>query len=256
MKTASDTAPADNDDVVEEVSDNAVGVTEVSVVDIDTDEDPTDPETASHKTRWWRRALPRRGAPGSRRWIRAATRGTVVVVFVAALAGAGYEGWLLFQQHRKQAAAYQALDAAQQFATNFTNADPNTIDQAISAITEGTTGEFKDRYVRSISQLRAMLIENKVTTRGTVVRSAIESATSNRVQVLLFVKESFTSAAVPEAPPGPPAQPPGAPPGPLGSPAPPGSPAETPTEVVGMEVTVEKVDGRWLVSKVVPGDKL
>lgn len=177
---------------------------------------------------------PKRARP--RRWIRPSSRGIAVVVFLAVLAGAGYEGWLLFEQHQRQVAAHQALDAAQKFAVAFTNADPGTIDQAIDAVTDGSTGEFKSRYVRSISQLRAMLIENKVTTRGTVVRSAIESVTSNQVEVLLFVKESFTSAALPDAPPQ--------------------SPAGPPTDVVGMAITMEKVDGRWLAGKVVPGDKL
>lgn len=238
-KGTSETAPADGDDVVAETGHDPAGVTEES----DTADEPNDlNETSGPKKsrpRWWRRAT----TAIARHWI----RGTAAVVFVAVLAGAGYEGWLLFQHHQRKVAAHHALDAAQEFAVNFTNADPDTIDEAITAITEGTTGEFKDRYVRSISQLRAMLIENKVTTHGTVVRSAIESVTGDQVQVLLFVKESFTSAAVPESPP-------------ESSPASPtGSSPESPepsTDVVGMEITLDNVDGRWLVSKVVPGNKL
>ncbi|MEZ0364060.1 Mce protein [Mycobacterium sp. pUA109] len=226
-------------DVVGDESGDEPGVTEASVGQAGTDDEPSDPKSAVPRTRWWRRSV-NATSRGPRRWTRPAIRGTAVVVVLALLAGAAYEGWLLFEQHQRQVTARQALAAAQTFAENFTNADPSTIDRAIDAISDGSTGEFKQRYVRSISQLRAMLIENKVTTRGTVVRSAIESVTSNQVEVLMFVKQSFTSAAVPQAPPAP------------GSEA----PAGPPTEVVGMEITMEKVNGRWLASKVVPGDKL
>lgn len=233
---------ADDGEAVEAASD---GEAAEEAVEPNPDEEPKDPKAKdrngkAQKRRSWHRAakaklLKRLGASRSRRWIAA-------VVLVAVLTGAGYEGWLLFEQHQREVAAVQALDAAQKFAVKFTNADPSTIDQAIRDITDATTGEFKARYVRSISQLRAMLIENKVTTRGTVVRSAIESVTADKVEVLLFVKESFTSAALPAPPAG----------HPVGHPA--ESPVEPPTDVVGMAITMEKVDGRWLASKVVPGD--
>lgn len=241
-------AVADSE-VVEQACDDEVGVTDESVVAADTDDEPTDPKGPAHTARWWW-PVARPTSRGLRHWGRLAARGAAVLVFLAALGGAGYEGWLLYQQHQRQVAAYQALDAARKFAVDFTNADPATIDAAIGAITEGSTGEFKTRYVRSISQLRAMLIENKVTTRGTVVRSAIESVTDTRVEVLMFVKESFTSAAVPQAPPAP-----QGPPAPQAPPAP-ESPPPPATAVVGMAITLEKVDGRWLVSRIVPGDKL
>lgn len=185
--------------------------------------EPEDRPGAGHKTRW-------------RRLRRPTPRAAVIALLLAALGTAGYEGRLLFAQHQRQVAAHQALDAAQQFAVKFTNADPATIDQVIDEITGASTGEFKAKYVKNISQLRSMLIENKVTTRGTVVRSAIESVSPNRVEVLMFVRESFSSAALPKPAPDPSAEP--------------------STDVVGMAITMEKVDGRWLAGKVVPGDKL
>lgn len=203
MNTASDTESADE----------LAGATEESVVQTDD--------------------LPSRRP---RRWFGPVFRWGAVVAFVAVLAGAGFEGWLLFERHQKVVDAQHALEAAQTFAEKFTNADPTTIDDAVRDITDGSTGEFKNRYVKSISQVRAMLVENKVTTRGTVVRSAIESVAPNQVEVLLFVKESFTSAALP--------QPPGEQPG------------QPPTDVVGMAITMEKEGGRWLVSKVVPDKQL
>lgn len=209
----------DDDEAVEEAPDADTG-------EADADGEPSETNDESHTDETQK----------ARRWRRPAIRWIAVVVFVAVLAGAGFEGWLLFERHQKEVAAQQALDAAQQFAGKFTNADPDTIDDAVRDITDGSTGEFKNRYVKSISQLRAMLIENKVTTRGTVVRSAVESVAPGKVEVLLFVKESFSSAALPEPPDE--------------------RPAEPPTDVVGMAVTMEKVDGRWLVSKVVPDNQL
>ena len=154
-------------------------------------------------------------------------RGAAVVVFVAALAGAGYEGWLLFQQHEKDIAAAQALDAAQRYAVTLTSTDPNGIDQNVTDIINGATGEFKDRYTKASSQLRKMLIDNKVTTHGRVVDSAVKSATKNKVEVLLFVKQSVSNATDPEPH----------------------------TDVNAVSITLEKVNGRWLASKVVPDEQ-
>lgn len=172
-------------------------------------------------------------APTSRRRpVRLGILATLAALFVAVSIGAGAEGWLLIAAHQRDVASRQALAAAQHFAEAFTNADPGTIDQRIDEVTNATTGEFHAKYVKNISQLRAMLIDNKVTTHGSVVDSAVKSAGTDTVEVLLLVKQSFTSAATPEAP------------------------ADPPAEVIAMAITVQKIDGHWLVAKVVPGEKL
>lgn len=149
------------------------------------------------------------------RWIAAA-------VLVAVLAVAGYEGWLLFQQHQKDVAAAQALEAAEEFALTLTTIDPNNVDGNITAVLDGSTGEFKDLYQRSSAQLRQVLIDNKATANGLVIDAAVKSASKDRVEVVLFIDQAVSNATSP-------------------------APQLDRSRVV---MTMEKVDGRWLAGKV------
>jgi Mce-associated membrane protein len=187
--------------------------------------------TTNTARRWTRRA---KAAPDDedgppavpRRWIRLAIRCASAVAVIAVLAGAGYEGWLLIQQHQKDIAAQQALDAAKNYAVTLTTTDPQAIDQNFTDILNGATGNFKDTYAKASSRLRKALIDNKVATQGTVVDAAIKSASKNNVVVLLFVEQSVTNADAPDPR----------------------------TDLTAVTITMEKVGDRWLASEVVlPG---
>jgi Mce-associated membrane protein len=156
-------------------------------------------------------------------WIRTTIRWTAAAVYVAFIAAAGYEGWLLFQQHQNDLAGGQALAAARKYAVTLTTTDPNAIDQNFTDILDGATGDFKDTYTKASSRLRKMLIDNKVATQGTVIDSAVKSATTNKVEILLFVRQSVTNSASPDPR----------------------------TEITAVTMTLEKVGGRWLASKVI-----
>lgn len=151
------------------------------------------------------------------------------------LAGAGYQSWTLFERHQIDSAAQTALDSAREYAVTLTTADPSTIDAQIARIIDGSTGAFHDRYAKHSTELRAMLLANKVTTRGEIVDSAVKSATAQTASVLLVVQQTFTSATLP-------------------APAP-GQPDAPPPDVTSMALTLQKVDGRWLVSNVVPAQQ-
>lgn len=142
----------------------------------------------------------------------------------------GYPSWLLYQHHRSSVAAREALDAATEYAEILTTANPGTIDQQISSILDGSTGGFHDRYAKQSSDLRALLLANQVTTTGSVVDSAVKWADTGGATVLLFVRQTFTSAAAKGAPAGP------------------------PEDVTPMAITLQKVAGRWLVSDVTAGE--
>jgi Mce-associated membrane protein len=156
-------------------------------------------------------------------WIRASIRWAAGAVFIAFVAVAGYEGWLLFQQHQNDVAGGQALAAARKYAVTLTSTDPNAIDQNFTDILSGATGDFKDTYTKASSRLRKMLIDNKVATQGTVIDSAVKSATTNKVEILLFVRQSVTNSASPEPR----------------------------TDITAVTMTMEKVGDRWLASKVI-----
>jgi Mce-associated membrane protein len=156
-------------------------------------------------------------------WIRTTIRWAAGAVFIAFVAAAGYEGWLLFQQHQNDLAGGQALAAARKYAVTLTTTDPNAIDQNLTDILSGATGDFKDTYTKASSRLRKMLIDNKVATQGTVIDSAVKSATTNKVEILLFVRQSVTNSASPEPR----------------------------TDITAVTMTMEKVGDRWLASKVI-----
>lgn len=146
---------------------------------------------------------------------------------LAVLGGSGYQSWLLYHHHRSDVASREALTAATQYAEILTTANPGTVDQQITRILDGSTGGFHDRYAKQSSDLRALLLANQVTTRGSVVNAAVKSADAHRATVLLFVEQSFTSAKAK------------------------GAPAQPPSAVTPMAVTLQKAAGRWLVTDVV-----
>lgn len=204
MSTSSDDESAAPEDAAatgaEPVADSETGTS--------SDTDTTQPDTTQ---------------PDARRWIRVLVRCAAAVAAIAVVAGAGYAGWSLFDQHRRDSSAAQALDAASAFAVTLTTADPSTVDDKVRAVIDGSTGDFHDRYTKSSAQLRKLLIDNAVTTRGTVLDSAVKSAQASQVEVLLVVSQSVSNSSVPDA----------------------GS------DLVPVAITMEEVDGRWLASEVV-----
>lgn len=143
-------------------------------------------------------------------------------VLAAVLAGAGYEGWLLFEHHQIKVGSAQALDAATKYALTLTSIDTKAIDKNFTDVLDGATGEFKNMYTQSSAQLRRTLVDNKAAAHGTVIEAAVKSASKNKVEVVLFVDQSVSNAAAPQ-------------------------PQLDRSRVT---MTMEKVDGRWLASKV------
>lgn len=150
------------------------------------------------------------------RWLTAAA-------LVVSLAGAtGDLGRMRFQRYQADVAAAQALDAAQAYAFKLANLDANRIDQHFADIHEGSTGEFRSRHINHGERLRRLLVDNQVTARGTVVEAAVKSASPNKVVVLVLVDQAVTNVASPDPQ----------------------------IDRSRIRMTMEKVDGRWLASKV------
>jgi len=166
----------------------------------------------------------RRGAPPSRRkrWLRYTLTAVVILIFVAALGSSGYFGWQYQQQKDIDSASRAALSSAERFAVTLTSIDTNSVDQNFAQVQDGSTGEFKDMYSQSASQLRQVLIDNKAMSKGTVIDSAVKSGSKTKVDVVLFVDQWITNIASPQ-------------------------PRLDRSRVA---MTMELVDGRWLASKV------
>jgi Mce-associated membrane protein len=164
----------------------------------------------------------RSSAPRRRRWLRRILAAVACIVVVAVLAVSGFLAWQLKQNNDTAAAGRAALAAAQSYAVVLTSIDSNNVDQNFTQVLDGSTGEFKDVYSQSASQLRQVLIDNKAMSKGIVVDSAIKSATKTKVDVLLFVDQSVTNTVNPEAR----------------------------IDRSRVAITMELVDNRWLASKV------
>ena len=158
----------------------------------------------------------------SHRWLRRVPAAAGIVVFVAALGLAAFFGWQLKQVNDAAEAGRTALDVARSYAVTLTSVDYQKIDENTTQVLDGATGEFKDMYSQSATQLRQLLIDNKAVSHGAVVDSAIKSATNTKVEVLIFVDQSISNAVNPEP--------------------------RIDRSRVG--ITMDLIDGRWLASKV------
>ncbi|MET4429767.1 DUF3329 domain-containing protein [Mycolicibacterium sp. 624] len=138
------------------------------------------------------------GEDRPRPWLRRVLVGVVAVIFVAALAVSGVLGWLLWQEREVTRAGEQAQQAAVAYAQILTSIDSSKVDENFHQVLDGSTGEFKDMYSQSSVQLRQLLIDNKASAHGVVVESAIQSASKDKVVVLLFVDQSVSNTSVPD----------------------------------------------------------
>lgn len=146
----------------------------------------------------------------------------IALVYTAAFILAGGLGWQLWQQHQLAAAGAAGQRAAVDYARVLTSIDSNTVDDDFAAVLNGATGEFKETYTKASVQLRQLLIDNRATAQGTVVDSAVQSEARDKVVVLLMVDQKITNTARPDPR----------------------------IDHSRMKMTVQKVDGRWLASKV------
>ncbi len=105
---------------------------------------------------------------------------------------------MLWQEREVTRRGQQAQQAAVAYAQILTSIDSNKVDENFNQVLDGATGEFKDMYSQSSVQLRQLLIDNKASAHGVVVESAIQSASKDKVVVLLFVDQSVSNTNVPD----------------------------------------------------------
>jgi Mce-associated membrane protein len=216
VKTTTDKRKDVFDEAVEEVENADTGekgeddaTPEDAVVADESDDSDTSEETSAETS-------------DTPRWRRRILFGSVATVFLAALAGCGFLGWQLWQNEQVLQAGNQARDAAVSYAQVLTSIDSNKVDENFDQVLAGATGEFKDMYSQSSMQLRQLLIDNKATAHGVVVESGVQSASKDKVVVLLFVDQSVQNTAVPDPR----------------------------IDRSRIKMTMEKADGQWKASKV------
>lgn len=157
-----------------------------------------------------------------RPWGHYARRSVVPLLLIASLAVSGFLGWKQWQEHQVKLAGEQAQQAAVAYAQILTSIDSNKVDDNFRQVLDGATGEFKDMYTQSSVQLRQLLIDNKASAHGVVVDSAVQSESTNKVVVLVFIDQTVANTSAPDPR----------------------------IDRSRIKMTMEKVDGRWRASKV------
>lgn len=147
-----------------------------------------------------------------RRWLAA-------LALVAALGGAG---WAAVEHYQTHVAAEQALNAAKRYVLRLTDIDAGNVDANFAGIADGSIGEFKGMHTRSGGKLRQALLDNKATARGHVTEAVVKTASRDRVVVVLLVNQAVSNKDHPE-------------------------PVIDRSRI---RMTMAKLDGRWLASKV------
>ena len=132
--------------------------------------------------------------PGCRRL----TIWAAMAVIVCALTAAAVQGWQWDRQRQLEAARQLALAAARQTTVNFVTISAVTVDRDLQRVADGATGDFKDEFTRSMPQVRAAVVENKVDSQGTVLRAAIVSADRSSAVVLVAVDATVRNINAPD----------------------------------------------------------
>jgi len=216
-ETRDEDSPDETDEDIDEVDADEVDETAEDIDEEDEDEDDPDEEAGGLLKR--KRTKSERP---KRPWSHYARRSVLPLLLVASLAVSGFLGWKLWQEHQVKLAGQQAQQAAVAYAQILTSIDSNKVDDNFRQVLDGATGEFKDMYTQSSVQLRQLLIDNKASAHGVVVDSAVQSESTNKVVVLVFIDQTVANTAAPDPR----------------------------IDRSRIKMTMEKVDGRWRASKV------
>lgn len=138
---------------------------------------------------------PARAVPGG--WRRMSIV-LLVVLLAATLAAAGVTGHRWYVDRATEQARQAAVAAAKQASVNFVSVSAASVDRDIQRITTGATGDFRDEFTRGQSQVRAAVVENKVDSRGSVLRAGLVSGDLRRAVVLVAVDATVKNVKAPE----------------------------------------------------------
>ncbi len=134
------------------------------------------------------------GPPARRR----ALAGLLVVLLAAALAAAGVYGHRWYVDRATDQARRDAVAAARQASVNFVSVSAASVDRDLQRIVAGATGDFKDEFTRGQAQVRTAVVENKVQSQGSVLRSGLVSGDRRRAVVLVAVDATVRNVKAPD----------------------------------------------------------
>ena len=170
------------------------------------------------------------GLAAIKRWLRrclARWRSIVATVLVAA--AVGLPSGLFFFLYRPDqqvgdAAAHRAIQVASDGAVALLSYDPNHLDRDFAKAKSYLTGDFLAYYTKFTEQIAAMAQQKQVTETAQVIRAAVAELHADSAVVLVFINQTAKSREKPQPQ----------------------------TTASSARVTLTKVKGSWLISKLDP----
>jgi Mce-associated membrane protein len=135
-------------------------------------------------------------APPKRRW-RLPLIGAAAALALA-LTAAVLSGYHWYQDRALDEAHQQALASAKQTSVNFVSVSASSVDRDLQRIVAGATGDFKDEFTRGQAQVRTAVVENKVESRGTVLRAGLVSGDRRSAVVLVAIDATVKNVKAPD----------------------------------------------------------
>ncbi|OBK98174.1 hypothetical protein [Mycobacterium sp. 1165178.9] len=164
------------------------------------------------------------GATRSIAWSRVLAYGILPALALALAVGAGYLKWSAGAADDLARARTESVQAARDDTVTLLTYHADTVDKDLAAARERLTGEFKDAYGELTRQVVVPGAKEKhISSVAKVNAAASVSVTENHAVALVYVDQTVTIGA--------------------------GAPTDTQPVV---RVTLDKVDGRWLVSRFEP----
>ncbi|WAC93333.1 hypothetical protein [Mycobacterium sp. Aquia_213] len=157
-------------------------------------------------------------------WSRVLAYGVLPAIALLLALGAGYFRWVVGSTDALALAGTESVRAASEDAAALLSYQADTADKDLGAARERLTGEFKDAYTALIHEVVIPGAKEKhISSVAKVTAASSVSASANHAVALLYVNQTVTI----------------------------GDGAPTDTQPV-IKVTLDKVNGRWLVSRFDP----
>jgi Mce-associated membrane protein len=158
------------------------------------------------------------------RWSRVLAYGVLPALTLLVALGAGYFRWVVGSTDELALARTESVRVASEDAVALLSYHADAADKELGAARDRLTGEFKDAYTALIHEVVIPgAKEKRISSTAKVSAASSVSATGNHAVALLFVNQTVT----------------------IGN----GTPTDTQPVI---KVTLDKVNGRWLVSRFDP----
>lgn len=137
--------------------------------------------------------------PTRRRWPAIVVPLVLLVLLVGAIGFAAVQ----VQRPRPTAAAptwQPYVDYAKQFTVWLTDVSAATVDHDIQQVLDGSTGEFRDNFLRQSGPFKDAVMTGHTSSRGTIKSAALESISGPTAQVLIAAAVATTRDGSPDEP--------------------------------------------------------